>query len=249
MLGRLWVRTPTNTCKYWWQGSKRLSFHAGDQEVSRCCTRGESDESNACSISQGSTLALKPRAYITSRPKKGIVSSKNLKGKILWSSLARGTDHIELVRVTVNGIKIGNNVKPPSPPLWDGTSGFLSVLDSASKVGKPTPPQNVGLGDFVCFGLRNKCWETWKPTHPHPLNCETSLFYHFWTQDQKLGTPPPSQKIWDFGISPVSRLKGGNPTFRIGNILGPFLTILGASFCTSLLGATQSLALEFFEQN
>ena len=43
------------------------------QEVSRCCTRGESEEFVACASdeAQKSTLALKPRADITRIPEQG----------------------------------------------------------------------------------------------------------------------------------------------------------------------------------
>ena len=54
-------------------GSKRLSYHADLYTVSRCCTRGESEESVVCrqgsTQARESTLALKPRADVTRSPK------------------------------------------------------------------------------------------------------------------------------------------------------------------------------------
>ena len=57
---------------------RRLSCHVGHQEVSRCCTRGESQ--GMCNVTcmpllssnkAEPTLALKPRGDITRSPKKG----------------------------------------------------------------------------------------------------------------------------------------------------------------------------------
>ena len=50
---------------------KRCNRHAGHQEVSRCCTRGESEDHRGKHTSEGSTLALKPRADVTRSPKPG----------------------------------------------------------------------------------------------------------------------------------------------------------------------------------
>ena len=52
---------------------KRPSHHAGREEVSKCSTRGESEESVACrrrsTQVRGFTLAWKSRADITRNPK------------------------------------------------------------------------------------------------------------------------------------------------------------------------------------
>ena len=61
--------SPTNACMWIRKG---LSYHAGHQEVSRCHTRGKSEESIAQSrkhTSKGSTLALKLGANVTRSPK------------------------------------------------------------------------------------------------------------------------------------------------------------------------------------
>ena len=53
---------------------KMFCCHTGHQEVSRFCTRGESEKSNDCKrkhTSKGSTLALIPRADVTTSPKQG----------------------------------------------------------------------------------------------------------------------------------------------------------------------------------
>ena len=53
-------------------GSKQYDSHAGCQEVSRCCIRGESEESIACRRrSTQATLALKPRTDVTRSTKQG----------------------------------------------------------------------------------------------------------------------------------------------------------------------------------
>ena len=67
----------TNACGYVWRlqvhGSKELGYHAGHQEVSRCCTRGESEEYSMQTRKHASesTLALKPGTGVTSSPKQG----------------------------------------------------------------------------------------------------------------------------------------------------------------------------------
>ena len=80
LFSRSWVQTLTNACgcmicKY----VNQKSCHAGYQEVSSCCTRGESDESIAHRDTmrharEGSTLTLKPRADVTRSLKRGYVS-------------------------------------------------------------------------------------------------------------------------------------------------------------------------------
>ena len=53
-------------------GSKRLGCHASIYTVSRCCTRGESeDRTGKKTCKNGSTLALKPRTDVTRNPKQG----------------------------------------------------------------------------------------------------------------------------------------------------------------------------------
>ena len=50
-------------------GSKRLSCHADLYAVSRCHTRGKSEDHTSEKTCKGSTLALKPRADVTRSPK------------------------------------------------------------------------------------------------------------------------------------------------------------------------------------
>ena len=50
---------------------KRLSCHADLYTVSRCHTRGESEDHTGKKVWKGSTLALKLRADITRSPKQG----------------------------------------------------------------------------------------------------------------------------------------------------------------------------------
>ena len=45
--------------------------HAGCQEVTRCHTRGESEDHSSEKACKGSTLALKPRADVTRSPNRG----------------------------------------------------------------------------------------------------------------------------------------------------------------------------------
>ena len=64
-------------CKY--VDQKRSRHHAGHQEVSRCRTRGESEESIACrrqsTQARGSTLALKSRQMSSEVQNRGISGS------------------------------------------------------------------------------------------------------------------------------------------------------------------------------
>ena len=53
------------------RGSKRLSYHADLYTVSRCRTRGESEDHTSKKARKGSTLALKLRVDITRSPKQG----------------------------------------------------------------------------------------------------------------------------------------------------------------------------------
>ena len=59
--------SPTNDCM------QAHRCHTGHQDVSRCCTRGESEESIVCRQqsrqAKESTLALKPRVDVTRSPK------------------------------------------------------------------------------------------------------------------------------------------------------------------------------------
>ena len=57
-------------CKYVWL--KKHGHHAGNLEVSRCCTRDESEESIVHRQWSTSCLALKPRADVTRCPKQSI---------------------------------------------------------------------------------------------------------------------------------------------------------------------------------
>ena len=59
-------KTSTNAC-----GHAMLGYHAHLCTVSRCCTRGESEDHTGEKAHRGSVLALKPRADITSIPKEG----------------------------------------------------------------------------------------------------------------------------------------------------------------------------------
>ena len=52
-------------------GSKRFGCRADLCTVSRCRTRGESEDHTSEKVCKGSTLALKPRADITRSPKQG----------------------------------------------------------------------------------------------------------------------------------------------------------------------------------
>ena len=52
-------------------GLKRLGHHADICMVSRCHTRGESEDHSSEKAHKGSTLALKPRADVTRSPKQG----------------------------------------------------------------------------------------------------------------------------------------------------------------------------------
>ena len=54
-------------------GSEWLSHHICDQEINRCHTKGESEESIGRQSLQmrGSTVAFKPRADVTRSPKQG----------------------------------------------------------------------------------------------------------------------------------------------------------------------------------
>ena len=67
-------------------GSKRLSCHADLCTVSRCHTRGKSEDHTGEKACKGSTLVLNPRADVTRRPKQGYQWSykkdfKNLKNR------------------------------------------------------------------------------------------------------------------------------------------------------------------------
>ena len=53
------------------RGSKSLGCHADLYTVSRCRTRGESEDHTSKKARKGSTLALKPRADVTRSPKQG----------------------------------------------------------------------------------------------------------------------------------------------------------------------------------
>ena len=65
-------RTSTNSCRHICiSGSKRLGCHADLYTVSRCHTRGESENHTSEKACKGSTLALKPRADVTRSPKQG----------------------------------------------------------------------------------------------------------------------------------------------------------------------------------
>ena len=59
-------------------GLQRINRNVGRYEVSRCCTRAESEESIAhrpqSTQTRGSTFALKPSADITRSPKQGYQS-------------------------------------------------------------------------------------------------------------------------------------------------------------------------------
>ena len=73
--GRSWIRAP-NLHQCWWTclqvcGLKRFGCHADPYTVSRCCTRGESEDHTSEKACKGSTLALKPRTDITKSPKQG----------------------------------------------------------------------------------------------------------------------------------------------------------------------------------
>ena len=52
-------------------GLKSLGYHADPYTVSRCHTRGESEDHRGKKAHKGSTLALKPRVDITRSPKQG----------------------------------------------------------------------------------------------------------------------------------------------------------------------------------
>ena len=52
-------------------GFKKLICHAACYTVSRCCTRGESEDHTREKACKGSTLALKPRVDVTRSPKQG----------------------------------------------------------------------------------------------------------------------------------------------------------------------------------
>ena len=72
----LWVRAPNLHQCLWTHlqvcESKRLGCHADLYTVSRCHTRGESeDHTSGKACKKGSILALKPRADITRSPKQG----------------------------------------------------------------------------------------------------------------------------------------------------------------------------------
>ena len=77
--GWSWVRAPNlHQCLHTRLkvcGLKRLGCHVDLCTVSRCCTRGESQEFIACRrqkhASEGSNLALKPRGYVTRSPRLG----------------------------------------------------------------------------------------------------------------------------------------------------------------------------------
>ena len=84
LLGNLWISEPCLINLFWsillqyhfWtrqqiRGSKRLSCHADIYTVSRCRTRGESEDHWSKKTRKGSTLALKPRADVTRSPKQG----------------------------------------------------------------------------------------------------------------------------------------------------------------------------------
>ena len=70
---RSWTQAPPMIVCVQVHGSKWISCHAGHQEVSRCYTRVESEESTACrwwsTKVTWSTLALKPKSDFTSGPK------------------------------------------------------------------------------------------------------------------------------------------------------------------------------------
>ena len=73
--GRLWVRA-LNLHQYLWTSLqvhelKRLGSHADLYTVSRCCTRGDSEDHTSEKACKGSILALKPMADITRSPKQG----------------------------------------------------------------------------------------------------------------------------------------------------------------------------------
>ena len=124
-------------------GLKRISYHADLCRVSRCCTRGESEDHTGEKACKGSTLTLKTqgKCHLKSKMFRGIHASKK--------DLASGT-------------KVGSKLEsrstprappPPPPGIWVlGKFGLRTKVGPSWKLGQqlphPTPTEETSSANL-----------------------------------------------------------------------------------------------------